>query len=140
MKKKILLSLLVAFGIFYVGMAQNGSTSSANMKEVMKLHDEVMLEMPKLVGLIGQLETKAQNSSDSQKYLDAIEDLKKANSSMMTWMEGFGKRFTSDEMYKNRGLTTQKQQWLVEEKSKVLKLREEIYGSLKSAKSVLGEK
>ncbi|NAS10754.1 hypothetical protein [Poritiphilus flavus] len=140
MKKKFILSLLIACGIFYVGMAQEAASNTANMKEVMGLHDEVMEEMPKLVRLIGQLETKAQNSSDSQKYLDAIDDLKKANTSMMSWMEGFGKRFTADEMYKNRGLTAQKQQWLVEEKKKVIELREEIYGSLKQANSVLEEK
>ncbi|NNE76686.1 MAG: hypothetical protein HKN31_06390, partial [Pricia sp.] len=112
--------------------AQTG-TEKTTMEEVMASHDTVMDEMPKLVQLIGKLETKAKTSNNKQKYLNAIADLKSANKSMMDWMAGFGGRFEADEMMKGKKLSEEKQKLLLEEKKKIVIVKEEIASSISQA-------
>lgn len=120
MKKCFFVFLL--FLSFLSAIAQETS----EMKQVMQTHDQVMEKMPELVHLINSLQTAAQNSDDKAKYELAIEDLKASNKSMQNWMIGFGKRFDADEMMKGKELTPQKQEWLKEEKVKVIALGKEI--------------
>lgn len=113
---------------------------SSEMQQVMEKHDEVMEKMPELVKLINNLQTVAQNSEDKAKYELAIEDLRGANKSMMNWMVGFGERFDADEMMKGKELTTQKKEWLLEEKIKVVALEEEIDSTMEKSKNLLDGK
>ena len=107
------------------------------MKKIMTAHDEVMEKMPNLVKLINALKPKADTTQAGQKYQLAIDSLKQSNKSMMTWMQGFGSRFTADEMYERKALTEEKQQWLTEEKTKVETLRKEINARIKKAEQLL---
>lgn len=119
--------------------AQNEEKEMTKMQQVMASHDEVMDEMPKLVKLIGKLQTKADASYEKTKYKKAIAGLKSANKSMMTWMTGFGERFEADEMMKGKALGEQKQKWLLEEEQKVAALKEEIELSIARAEALVGE-
>lgn len=112
---------------------------STQMQHVMSSHDEAMAKMPDLVRLIGKLQPQVDSTKTGQKYQTAIDGLKSSNTSMMTWMQGFGERFTADEMLKGKSLTEEKQQWLLEEKKKVNALRKEITTSIKKANKLLKE-
>ena len=103
----------------------------------MTAHDEVMAKMPHLVKLINALQPKADSTKTGQKHQDAIDGLKSSNKSMMTWMQGFGNRFTADEMLKGKALSEEKQQWLAEEKKKVEALDKKITSSIKKAEKLL---
>ncbi|MEO1010437.1 MAG: hypothetical protein AAFX53_03975 [Bacteroidota bacterium] len=131
--KKIL--LLLAMGLYTAPITLNAQEPT-KMEEVMALHDEVMEKMPQTAKLIGKLQTKNQAGPQSN-YTDAIESLRAANKSMVDWMQGFGQRFTADEMMKGKKLSELKQKWLLEEEVKVHALREEIYGSIANAEAVL---
>lgn len=135
--KRIL--LLLAFVSFIGAQAQTKETvsGSSSMSEVMGLHDEVMEEMPKTAQLIWKLEAQSKKVEDPAPYAVAIKKLKLSNKAMSTWMEGFGRRFDADEMMKGKKLDSQKQQWLNEEKQKVVSLRQQIYTSIKEAEDLL---
>ncbi|PKA97973.1 hypothetical protein B0O79_1653 [Flavobacteriaceae bacterium MAR_2009_75] len=117
--------------------AQESETKLTKMEEVMASHDEVMDEMPKLSKLINKLQTRANASYEKDRYEKAIDDLRSANKSMMSWMSGFGKRFEADEMVKGKKLTEQKQKWLLEEEKKIAVLKEEIELSIDQAEKIL---
>ena len=121
------------FFFFFSGYGQEPTP----MQQVITAHDEVMAKMPNLVKLINALHPKVDSTKSGQKYQAAIDDLKTSNKSMMTWMQGFGSRFTADEMLKEKALSKEKQQWLVEEKKKIETLRKEITTSIKNANKLL---
>ncbi len=103
----------------------------------MATHDEIMEKMPEIVQLVNQLKQNADTSNSSQQHQKAIDDLKASNQAMMTWMQGFGERFTADEMMKNKALTEEKKQWLLEEEEKVNSLRDQINTSIKRAQKLV---
>ena len=120
--------------------SQDNTASNPSMQEVITLHDEVMTMMPTTVKLIGQLESMLDSSSNKSAVQKAIDELKNANKAMSDWMQGFGTRFTAEEMYKNAPLTSEKKQWLAEEKNKVIELNQIIEQSITQANAVLGNK
>ena len=134
---KNLRSLLVACA-FILNLSIYAQEST-QMQQVMTAHDEVMDKMPDLVKLIGQLQPKADTTKAGRKYQKAINNLKASNKSMMVWMQGFGERFTADEMMKGKALTEEKQIWVAEEQKKVKALRKEIDASMKKAKKLLNK-
>lgn len=109
------------------------------MQQVMTAHDEVMTKMPKLVKLINALQPKVDTTQSGQKHQHAIDSLKSSNSSMMKWMQGFGKRFTADEMLKGKALSDEKKEWLAEENKKIEALRKEINASILKAELLLDQ-
>jgi len=133
MKNLCTFLLVFTFIFSFSGYAQEPS----QMQEVMTTHDEIMAKMPNLVKLIGQLQPKVDSTITGRKYQEAIDQLKASNKSMMTWMQGFGERFTADEMMKEKALSEEKRAWLDEEQEKVKTLRKEINSSIKKAEKLV---
>lgn len=71
------------------------------MDKTIAIHDEVMPEMTKINQLIGKLEAKM-DSTTTEKYKPAVEDLKTGHDKMMTWMKDFGDEFSKTEI--NQGI------------------------------------
>ena len=140
MKKYIALFFALFCLATFNSYGQETSGSSSLMDEVMTKHDEVMTLMPSTVRLIGQLESILETSSDKAAVENAIDGLKNANKAMSDWMQGFGNRFSAEEMYKGAPLTSEKKQWLAEEKNKVIELNQLIDQSIAQANAVLGNK
>ncbi|CAM4240279.1 hypothetical protein [Zobellia nedashkovskayae] len=134
MKKTIILMVL-AFAALTISC--NSKTDSTQMKTVMAVHDEVMPEMGKMGKLVGELSSKEDSTAVGLKYKQARMDLQEAHKSMMTWMQNFGTRFTSDEILNGAELSDEKQVWLNEEQVKIEDLREHINGSIKTAEELL---
>ncbi|MFC4095498.1 hypothetical protein [Euzebyella saccharophila] len=110
------------------------------MQEVMAIHDEVMPKMSKLGTLVGELNSKENDSTEiGLQYREARKDLQAAHKSMMDWMQNFGNRFDPDEILKGKELTDQKQEWLNEEEKKVKDLKEQINSSISNAQQLLGK-
>ncbi|MGP1991394.1 hypothetical protein D9V96_005880 [Zobellia laminariae] len=134
MKKTIILMVL-SFAAFAISC--NSKTDGTQMKTVMAVHDEVMPEMGKMGKLVGELSSKEDSTAVGLKYKEARMDLQEAHKSMMTWMQNFGTRFTSDEILNGAELSDEKQVWLNEEQVKIEDLREQINGSIKTAEELL---
>ncbi len=90
------LIVIALVGILFSGCNQERKKEEALYKVVMDIHDEVMPEMGTLRSLAKKIEAKADSldsvSVDSpapKAMKDAVEDLKKANESMMVWMRQF---------------------------------------------------
>ncbi|MBT2162751.1 hypothetical protein [Zobellia barbeyronii] len=133
--KKIIILMVLAFAAFTISC--NSKTDGTQMKTVMAVHDEVMPEMGKMGKLVGELSSKEDSTAVGLKYKEARMDLQEAHKSMMTWMQNFGTRFTSDEILNGAELSDEKQVWLNEEQVKIEDLREQINGSIKTAEELL---
>ncbi len=127
--------MVLAFAAFTISC--NSKTDGTQMKTVMAVHDEVMPEMGKMGKLVGELSSKEDSTAVGLKYKEARMDLQEAHKSMMTWMQNFGTRFTSDEILNGAELSDEKQVWLNEEQVKIEDLREQINGSIKTAEELL---
>ncbi|TMM57116.1 hypothetical protein FEE95_11535 [Maribacter algarum] len=132
---KSLRFILLAF--LFGNSLSNYAQEPSRMQEVVDIHDEIMPKMSNLVKLINQLQPKVDSTKTGQKHQQAIKALKASNKSMMTWMQGFGERFTADEMMKGKALNEEKKIWLDEEYKKVKALRKEINSSIKKAEQLL---
>jgi hypothetical protein len=136
MKKSILLILFILISV--QSRAQQQAKELSQMQRVMKVHDAIMeKDMGATVKLIGQLETMAKAAASSAEYESAITDLKDANKTMVDWMQGFGQRFTYNEMYKGKTLTSQKKEHLKEEEVKLMTMKKQIDASIKKAQLLL---
>lgn len=136
--RKIIVLTAVSLMAFFPSCKEE--KESTQMKEVMAIHDEVMPEMSKMGSLVGELNSKENDSTDmGRQYKQARQDLQAAHKSMMDWMQNFGNRFDPDEILNGKQLSEQKQQWLDEEEEKVKALREEINSSIANAKELLGK-
>jgi len=132
--KRIQLFLCILLLIFVSACKEENKENHAlQMKEVMEVHDALMPKM----GVIGSLITKLNNSPDSLKNQSVVNELKASHESMMNWMQGFGERFTSEEILKGKALTKKKQEWLDEEQKKVKALEYKMLESIKIAKELL---
>lgn len=127
--------MVLAFAAFTISC--NSKTDGTQMKTIMAVHDEVMPEMGKMGKLVGELSSKEDSTAVGLKYKEARMDLQEAHKSMMTWMQNFGTRFTSDEILNGAELSDEKQVWLNEEQVKIEDLREQINGSIKTAEELL---
>lgn len=135
--KKIIL-LMAALATFVTSC--NEEKQSSKMKEVIAIHDEVMPKMGKLGSMVGELNSKENDSTEiGRQYKEARIDLQEANEAMMDWMQNFGNRFTPDEILNGAALSEQKRQWLDEEEEKVKMLREQINSSIAKAEKLLGK-
>lgn len=105
------------------------------MKEVIAIHDELMPKM----NVIGNLITQLNSSPDSLKHQTAVNDLKDAHESMMNWMQGFGDRFTYEEILEGKTLNKEKQELLDKEEQLVKALETKMLKSIENAKALLKE-
>ena len=111
--------------------------SNEQMKKVMAIHDEVMPRMSAMGSMVGELSSKEDSTEIGLQYKAARRDLQDAHKAMMDWMQGFGNRFDTDEIFNAKELTEQKQIWLDEEEEKVKALREQINSSIENAEKIL---
>ena len=133
-----ILMVLAVFALFF-GSSCKEEKETSQMKEVMAIHDEVMPKMSQLGDLVGELNSKENDSTEiGMKYMEARKELQSAHKSMMDWMQNFGNRFDPDEILNGKELSAQKQEWLDEEEKKVKDLKEEINASIANAKELLG--
>lgn len=134
------LFLLVTMASLTLTISCKEEKEFPQMKEVMAVHDEVMPKMGQLGKLVGELKGMENDSTEiGKQYMDARIDLQDANQAMMDWMQGFGSRFTPDEIMKGAELSEQKRQWLDEEKDKVRAVKEHINSSIENAQRLLGK-
>ncbi|PQJ16412.1 hypothetical protein [Aureicoccus marinus] len=112
--------------------------SSAQMKEVMAIHDEVMPKMSELNAMIVKLEAEVDSTTvRGQEAAAIVLELQDAYKSMMTWMKDFSQGFTTEEIMDGSELNEEKKQLLNQEEEKVRIVRDKINGSLEKAKSFL---
>jgi hypothetical protein len=132
--------LILALSLFSLGCKDQNKTSGASqMQEVMSIHDEVMPKMSTIAKLVGELKSKVDSTDQGLKYASAMEDLQDSHKAMMDWMQGFGTRFTSDEILNGAPLTEEKQEWLDEEEEKVTALKKQILESIEAAQDMLDQ-
>ncbi len=136
-------SIIVILPLFFFLLSCKTETkkvdSPTKMQEVMAVHDEVMPKMGTISKLVAQLKPLADSTETGMKYQTAMQDLQAAHRSMMSWMQGFGERFDSDEILNGKELTEEKKAWLLEEEKKVYRLKEDINGSIARAEKLLAE-
>lgn len=138
MKKVVLVLSCILMGLnFSCKQEKKASEVPSQMEEVMAIHDEVMPKMGKLGRLVGELKSKIDTTETGQQYEAAMKDLQAANTSMMDWMKGFGKRFDSEEILDGKELSEEKQKWLDEEEVKVKAMRDQINSSIEKAEALL---
>jgi hypothetical protein len=135
MMKNILFLLLTTTLLCFTSCKKEADSSQ--MKEVMAVHDEVMPKMGTLGKLVGQLKPMADSLGPQSREAKAIKDLQEANKAMMDWMQGFGDRFSPDEIMNGKELTEEKQEWLKEEEEKVKKVKVDINSSIERAEALL---
>ena len=112
--------------------------SSAQMKDVMAIHDEVMPKMSELNAMIVKMEAEVDSTTvRGQEAAAIVLELQDAYKSMMTWMKDFSQGFTTEEIMEGAKLSDQKKELLNQEEEKVRIVREKINGSLEKAKSFL---
>ncbi len=133
-----IIALILALNFLLLGCKdQDKTTGLSQMEEVMSIHDEVMPKMSTLAKLVGELKSKADSTEQGLKYATAMEDLQDSHKAMMDWMQGFGSRFTSDEILNGALLSEEKQEWLDEEEKKVIALKKQILESIEEAQGLL---
>ncbi|MRI01929.1 hypothetical protein GH721_15405 [Kriegella sp. EG-1] len=125
--------------ILFMSMITAMAQETAEMTEVIEMHDVVMAKMPKLVKLINKLQTAAQKSDEDAEYNAAILELKAENKTMQKWMEDLGKRFDTDELMKGKKLTSQKQEWLNEAMATIKILDKDVESSFIKVEALLKE-
>lgn len=128
-------AILIIF-TFVLSYSNYGQEPS-KMKQVISHHDEVMNKMPHLVRLVNKLQPLAKAHKEDARYQSAIDSLKKSNKSMAKWMQGFGERFTADEMIKGKKLNSLKMTLLLEEEEKIKALHRNINSSISQAEKLL---
>lgn len=113
--------------------------NTSQMKEVLAIHDAIMPKMGVIGNLVGKLKSKIDTTQQGMVNEKAMKDLQTANKDMMDWMQGFKKRFDSEETMQDKALSEEKKQWLNEEMVKIEALRENINTSIENAKALLKE-
>ena len=140
--KKYILNFVVLVFVLNLSCKEDKKLAieSNQMEAVMAIHDEVMPKMGTIGGLVAKLRKKIDSDQGGAIDKKAMEDLQEANKSMMEWMQGFGKRFDSDEIMNGKALTDEKKQWLNEEEEKVKMVAKKMNSSIKNAEALLGKK
>ncbi len=136
--RNLFLATLLASGISCKDKATDApDAGETRMETVIAIHDEVMPEMKTIGQLVGLLKPLADSTEAGKPYQAAMEDLQASYKSMMDWMQGFGDRFTYEEIMEGKPLTSQKKEWLEEEEIKVKAMRDEVMGSIERARELL---
>ncbi|MGI9547994.1 MAG: hypothetical protein ACR2MM_12190 [Flavobacteriaceae bacterium] len=141
MKYRILITGLV-LSLFILSCKEKKKSgevdsTTSKMEEVMAIHDEVMPKMSTIGKLVADLKPKVDTTATGIEYKKAMNELQDAHKSMMDWMQGFGKRFDSDEILNGKALSAQKKEWLMEEEEKVKAMRDQVNSSIENAERLL---
>lgn len=135
---RILLFTGILSGILFMASCREAEKEPSRMEQVMAIHDSVMPEMSTISKLVADLKPLADSTEQGQAYRKAMLDLQKAHTSMMDWMQGFGERFDHEEIMKGKALSPEKETWLAEEEVKVRAMQDQVMGSIRRARELLG--
>ena len=109
------------------------------MKQVMKIHDDLMPKMGEMGMLIKELDAKADTTATGRKYEVAKQKLKNGYDGMMSWMQDFGGQFTTDEIIRGKELTPSKMKLLNKELLEVKDLEKLMLSGISEAKALLSK-
>lgn len=141
--KTCILTLLIAINFIGCDNKPDKEAQAFNktFKEVMAVHDKVMPKMNEMGQLSSELKAKIDTTETAATFQKALDSLKNAHMTMMTWMENFSNEFPYSE---NRleGKSTQEIldaiELLKKEKTAVDVVEKAVIGSINNAKTVLG--
>ncbi|TRZ45802.1 hypothetical protein [Robertkochia solimangrovi] len=136
--KKLLILILIA-PLMLLSCKQEKPAENEQMKRVIAIHDEVMPQMTKLTKLVGELKPLADSTETGAPYQKAMTDLQESHELMMSWMKGFGDRFTHEEILQGKELSPEKEIWLDEEEIKVKEMRDKVNESVANAEKLLSK-
>lgn len=135
---RILLFTGLLSGALFMASCREAEKEPSRMEQVMAIHDSVMPEMGTISRLVAELKPLADSTEQGQAYRRAMQDLQKAHTAMMDWMQGFGERFDHEEIMKGKALSPEKKTWLAEEEVKVRAMQDQVMGSIQRARALLG--
>lgn len=136
------INILIPFLILclvYSCKEEKKSDAISQMKQVIKIHDEVMPKMGTMANLAGQLSSREDSTEIGMRYKAARKDLQAARDSMMAWMQDLGNKFDTDEIMNGKELSDQKQIWLNEEEQRIKAVRDHINLSIEKAENLLND-
>ena len=111
----------------------------STMNHVLEVHDEVMPEMGEINNLIIQLQEKIDAGEASEKYQEALKNLKGAHAFMMEWMRDFAEKFPNalEEPTFSEEKFERKLNILKSEEKEVIEMKKRVESSIKKAKKLL---
>lgn len=131
---------------------EDAKAFDAQMKETIKIHDDVMPKMTEINSLISRLEKEKEelemadepNAEEIEKHEMAINDLKESHELMMSWMQNFSNSFSRTEI--NQGLSTMdkdsikaKQKMLTAQYKSAEEMQKAIADAIENAQLILAE-
>ena len=138
MKKYFLILLAICtFSLTSCKEEKKEAAAPTQMQQVMAVHDDVMPKMGAIGKLITTLKPMVDSTETGMQYEKAVQDLEKANKSMMEWMQGFGSKFDSDEILNGKDLTPEKQNLLDAEEMKIKEVADLMNSSITNAEALL---
>ncbi|MFN4763878.1 hypothetical protein ACKGJN_12185 [Gillisia sp. Q332] len=145
MKLNTITRLLIGIAIFGTISCDNTSEEKnkydALYNEVIAAHDEVMPKMGELSGLSQQLKQRVESTQTSSVIFEkGIEDLENSYDFMMEWMRDFSEEFVKDQTPFEELSPEERKvkiKALEEEVTNVNKLKDQINGSIESAKELI---
>ncbi|NEV92625.1 hypothetical protein G3567_00495 [Psychroflexus sp. YR1-1] len=109
--KILSIAVLVSLSSCQEEKSEDAKAFEAQMKETIKIHDEVMPKLSTINSMISRLESEKDkvaeaetNTEEIALYDEAIADLEKSHELMMSWMKNFSYSFSRTEI--NQGLAT----------------------------------
>ncbi|MBZ9628943.1 hypothetical protein LB456_07630 [Psychroflexus sp. CAK57W] len=150
--KILSLAVLVIASSCQQEQSEDAKAFDAQMKETIKIHDEVMPKLSEINSMISRLETEKEKMQEAEEvntekvelYDKAIADLKNSHDLMMSWMENFSTTFSRTEI--NTGLATQdkdsikaKQEMLNVQYKSAEEMRKAIADAIENAQALLAE-
>lgn len=154
--KTIIKTVCIAIAVISFSCKEKQSEESvafdAQMKETVKIHDDVMPKMTEINSLISRLEKEKEelemaeepNAEEIEKHEMAIKDLKESHELMMSWMKNFSNSFSRTEI--NSGLATKdkdsikaKREMLTAQYKSAEEMQKAITDALENAQLVLAE-
>lgn len=109
--KILSIAVLVSVSSCQEEKSEEAKAFETQMKETIKIHDEVMPKLSTINSMISRLESEKEkvaeaeaNAEEIELYNKAIADLEKSHELMMSWMKNFSYSFSRTEI--NQGLAT----------------------------------
>ncbi|SDG40127.1 hypothetical protein [Psychroflexus sediminis] len=109
--KILSIAVLVSVSSCQEEKSEDAKAFEAQMKETIKIHDEVMPKLSTINSMISRLEREKEEVAETETsseevalYNEAIADLEKSHDLMMSWMKNFSYSFSRTEI--NQGLAT----------------------------------
>ena len=137
------IGILFVFTIFIScnQISEHEKEFNDRMRDVIKLHDELMPKMGEISELIQKLEKVKDTLDGGTENQDTQNNLKESYDHMMRWMSDFTDKFPyeeKDKKYDSEEIT-EKLNILKEKHNEVRKMKEKMNSSINKAKNIIGE-